>query len=471
MRILLPTGASTEEVVKRAITGIDAVVVVTGEIASFLTPEQLRRCIIENPCDAVITSGMCTASFASTEEETGVPVFRGPRHAADLAHVLSRMGEDLALSRTVPADDLIRNRDESKAREKLLEIENGATATLIIRGVKIGGDSRMKVLAEVQDANRTAALSGVVDRYFKDGADIVDLGFGFDATPDDVARVFDELSGVTGPLAVDTQDPGLIRAALRRADLVLSLQEENIPLVGKEVGMAGAAAVVVPGKAGLEANLDAAGKAGVDCLVADPLLMPAGSGLVRSLVHDRSPGLPTFFGAGNVTELIDADSPGINALLAAMASELGCAIIFTSEHSHKTRGSVREMRRATEMMALASGRPYPKDLGLDLLVIKEKRRREEPPLSYRDVADGSQPPRDITYDPKGNFRIGIEGGMIVAVRHGTAVRGRTWDEVFTRILEEGGVSLLDHAAYLGKELYKAELALRFDRSFEQDGPF
>jgi dihydropteroate synthase len=34
-----------------------------------------------------------------------------------------------------------------------------------------------------------------------------------------------------------------------------------------------------------------------------------------------------------------------------------------------------------------------------------------------------------------------------------------------------GISLLDHAGYLGAELFKADLALRFARSFEQDGPF
>jgi dihydropteroate synthase len=31
--------------------------------------------------------------------------------------------------------------------------------------------------------------------------------------------------------------------------------------------------------------------------------------------------------------------------------------------------------------------------------------------------------------------------------------------------------MLDHAAYLGAELFKAEQAIRFGRSFEQDGPF
>ena len=44
-------------------------------------------------------------------------------------------------------------------------------------------------------------------------------------------------------------------------------------------------------------------------------------------------------------------------------------------------------------------------------------------------------------------------------------------DVFETILKNGDVSLLDHAAYLGKELYKAELAIRFGRSFEQDGDF
>ncbi len=471
MRILLPTGTSTEETVKKAASGLDARVVITGEVASFLSPTSLVQLIRDNPCDAVIISGMCTARFERVEEETGVPVYRGPRHAADLGPVLAAFARGCTLSRVVPADELLRGRAESEAKATLQAMESGATPEFLIRGLMIGGDSRMKVLAEIQDAHRVTSVRETVERYHEEGADIVDLGFGFDATPEDVTNVFGALQDVSIPLAVDSQDPELIRAALYRADLVLSLQEENIPLIAREVAEAGAAAVIVPGKRDLETNLESARAAGIECLVADPLLMPAGSGFVRSLVHDRFHGFPVFFGAGNVVELIDADSPGINALLAAMASELGSAIIFTSEHSDKTRGSVREMRRAVEMMALARGRPYPKDLGLDLLVIKEKRRKEEPPLKYRECIDGTPPPVDITYDPKGNFRIGLEGGMIVAVCNGRAIRGRTWDEVFQRILEDNGVSLMDHAAYLGKELYKAELALRFGRSFEQDGPF
>jgi hypothetical protein len=84
MRILLPTGALTEKVVRCAAAGFDADVVVTGEIASFLTPHMLRALIKKRTYDLVIVSGMCTASFEQVERETGIPVYRGPRHAADL---------------------------------------------------------------------------------------------------------------------------------------------------------------------------------------------------------------------------------------------------------------------------------------------------------------------------------------------------------------------------------------------------
>jgi dihydropteroate synthase len=150
---------------------------------------------------------------------------------------------------------------------------------------------------------------------------------------------------------------------------------------------------------------------------------------------------------------------------------VGASVIFTSEHSDKTQGSIREMRQAVEMMVLAKDRPYPKDLGIDLLVLKEKRKRREPPVEYETVIAAKKMPDEITYDPKGNFRIGIEGDQIIAAINGRAVRGRRWQDVFSTILSHGDVTLLDHAGYLGRELYKAELAIRYGRSFEQDGEF
>ncbi|OPY39157.1 MAG: Pterin binding enzyme [Methanoregula sp. PtaU1.Bin051] len=470
MRLLLPTGSATEQIVRDAAQGFDADVVVTGEIASFLTPHQLNRLIKNGKYDMVIVSGMSTASFAGVEQATGVPVYRGPRHAADLALLLPLLGT-VTLSSTVPADDFLAAKRAEEARALVSAREKDATFDYLIRGLKIGGTSRMKVLAEIMDAHKRENIRGDAERFFQSGADIVDLGFGFDATPADVQRVFSAIADIDRPFAVDTQDAGLIRAALPRADLVLSLHSGNIPFVGKEVAKAGVAAVIVPDDHPLAHNIALAKKAGIRCIIADPLLQPAGSGLVASLKNFRKGRYPLFFGAGNVVELLDADSQGMNALLAAVAMELGASVIFSSEHSDKTQGSITEMRRATEMMALAKDRPYPKDLGIDLLILKEKRRRREPPLEYERVVPAKEMPAEIQYDPKGNFRIGIEGDEIVAVINGKAVKGKCWQDVFYTILKNGDVSLLDHAAYLGREMYKAELAIRYGRSFEQDGEF
>ena len=470
MRVLLPTGAIAEKIVRKAAAGFDFDVIVTGKIASFLTPEKLLTIARGGDYDVIITSGMCTASFALVEEALGIPVYRGPRHAADLGMMLRMLGT-VDFSRTVPADEYLICMREEEARNRLKEMEKGASCTFSIRDCGIGGTSRMKVLAEIMDAHRRSDLRATAERYIAAGADIIDLGFGFDATAADVKRVFTELRDLPVPLAADTQDPVLIRAALSDADIILSLQEENIPLVGAAVGAAGVAAVVVPGDASLAENIRAAEAAGISRIIADPLLQPAGSGLVSSLSSFENVGYPMFFGAGNVTELIDADSVGVNALLAAMAHECHAAVLFTSEHSDKTQGSVHEMRRAAEMMALMGDRPYPKDLGLSLFCIKEKRRRHEPAIPREVTREVLPVPEELVLDPCGNLRIGIEDGWILAEHNGTAFRGKKWDEVFHAILADGRVSFMDHAAYLGKELYKAELAIRFGRSFEQDGDF
>ncbi|HDR72388.1 MAG TPA: dihydropteroate synthase-like protein [Methanoculleus sp.] len=470
MRILLPTGKKTASIVQRAAGVYDADVVVTGEIASFLTPSQLASLLKRGEYDLAITSGMCTADFREVEAASGVPVYRGPRHAADLPLML-RLLSAMEFSRTVPADEFLALRRRQKAAGQLRRQEEGAACAYRIRGLKIGGSSRIKVLAEIMDAHRQEHLAREVERYFSMGADIVDLGFGFDATAEDVRRCMEALSAVEGPLAIDTQDPDLIRAGLGRADLVLSLHDGNLPLVGDAVAAADTAAVIVPRQRSLAETIEAARTLGIRRILADPLLQPVGSGLAASLAGFSGIDEPAFFGAGNVTELIDADSPGVNALLAGMAHECGAAVIFTSEHSDKTRGSVAEMRRAVEMMALMGDRPYPKDLGLDLLVIKEKRKRRPPPLDYDAKTDAEPARGEMEYDPKGNVRIGIEDGMIVAVHDAVAIRGACWEDVFSTLLREGRLSLLDHAAYLGKELYKAELSLRFGRSYDQDGVF
>jgi hypothetical protein len=147
MRILLPTGTATEAIVRKAAAGFDADVVVTGEIASFLTPHALHCLMQKRTYDSVIVSGMCTASFDGVERETGIPIYRGPRHAADLSLVLPLIGTEI-ISRTVPADDFLIAKRAEQARHQILDQEEAAGSEYLIRGMKIGGGSRMKVLAE-----------------------------------------------------------------------------------------------------------------------------------------------------------------------------------------------------------------------------------------------------------------------------------------------------------------------------------
>jgi dihydropteroate synthase len=61
--------------------------------------------------------------------------------------------------------------------------------------------------------------------------------------------------------------------------------------------------------------------------------------------------------------------------------------------------------------------------------------------------------------------------MIIAEHEKTSVVGKSAREIMDTLLELKLVSLLDHAAYLGRELEKAELALQFNRSYAQDDVF
>lgn len=476
MHILFPTGRQSLQALTEALNDVDSftfAIVPTGEIASFLTPARLEALLRESPADAVVVSGMCTADFSGVTGNTSVPVFRGTRHAADMRMCVPLIASG-QLSPTVPADALLADEKRKEAAKRLIDMEEEADAALMIRGVKFGGTARIKVLCEIMDAHRTPELRRKAEQALASGADGIDLGFGFDAEPEDVLRCLAELESLPCPISIDTLSPELIAAGLFRADLIFSLTKATLPLAGPAVRDAGRAAVCIPRDgASLAETVAAAKESGLTRLFADPLLQPPLSGMVESLAGFLADyGAPKVMGCVNVVELADADSPGMCALLAASAAESGCAAVLISEHSDKTRGAVREMRQAVEEMQLCRGRPYPKDAGVDVFVIKEKRRRREPALVYTESKNVCPAlSENLSIDPCGNFRIGIEDEMIVAVRHGQALRGKTAEDVFAAILAEGGVSLLDHAAYLGRELYKAELAIRFGRSYEQDGEF
>ncbi|HWQ18296.1 MAG TPA: dihydropteroate synthase-like protein [Methanotrichaceae archaeon] len=474
MKILAVTGRLAQGMVREQARGSDVLVLDT-DIAAFITPEMLKRAGPRG-YDLILIPGAVTADFRSVEKELGATIRLGPKNAADLGLVLDHLGE-IELSRSVPACMLLESALKSKARALVDDLESRASFSLSIKGVKIGGQSRMKVLAEVVDATRLSRddLGERISRFQAEGADMIDLGLPLDARPDQVAFALKAAREVTDlPISIDTLDPELILAGVEAgADLILSLDGRNLPLVGRAVADRGLPAVVIPGPGAIGDNLRHARDLGIN-VIADPVLSPPLMGLARSISGylqfcQAHPGVPAFFGAGNVTELIDADSQGANAILAAIGSEVGAAILFTPEYSDKARGAVRELRVSSEMMALAMARKSPpKDLGLDLLVLKEKRRRPDLLVPHQPVL--AKCDHQFEADPGGEISIGIWKGQIVA-RHGPLeVLGAKARDVLNTLIDRGLVTRLDHAGYLGRELEKAEIALTLGKSYCQDEP-
>lgn len=84
-------------------------------------------------------------------------------------------------------------------------------------------------------------------------------------------------------------------------------------------------------------------------------------------------------------------------------------------------------------------------------------------------------PKFIKLDKAGYFVINIEEGYLL-VEHFDykehllrTVEGDSARDLYLTIIEAGWVSRLDHAAYLGKELARAETAMRGGPEFVQDG--
>ncbi len=82
--------------------------------------------------------------------------------------------------------------------------------------------------------------------------------------------------------------------------------------------------------------------------------------------------------------------------------------------------------------------------------------------------------KDWVQDPKGYMLIRIKDNMLQigfckkdnVVE--TIIQGKTPQEVYFEASERGLISRLDHAAYLGKELEKAYLAIKHGLDYVQD---
>jgi len=322
----------------------------------------------------------------------------------------------------------------------------------------------MQIVAEIVDASRLG-LGEILERaaYFRDsGADIIDLGGNVHGPFPNLREVIRQLKGEGFRVSVDshiTED--ILTAGKSGADLVLSLTSRNLELA-KAVDCP---VVLIPDDG---ENLDTLYRS-MDTLeswqrpyLADPILPPPCLGLAEGLerytrLRREHPDCPLFMGLGNVSEMLDADSVGVNAILTMAAAELSVEYILTTEVSHRARGTVREISLARSLAhrALSQGR-VPKHIDDSLLVVKEA---TSPAYRKEDFKQMQSQIKDK------NYRI-FTADKIYCFNAGHFAQGRSAGEVFSQLeIADPG-----HAFYLGRELERAQTALLLGKKYTQDMP-
>lgn len=509
MRLLLITGELASGAVREEAEKIErelghevGVLVLGIKTASLMTVGWLEEVLKEHSgllasYDMAILPGYTRGDVSRLEEIYGVPFVKGTKHIGDLAWALKAVGPE-GLSPSEPADEILAGLLDP--RGKLEELEKTMGDYIPVGEVRVPvRPPPMRLISEVY-YEPGIALEDLVEECrsrLEEGADIICLGFRDPYSTDrsEVRRAVRALKDEFGTLAVDDPLPDHIREALSLgADLVMSISRENARAVSGVLEPD--AAYVLVAEPGLkpEEKLDVLrwlsgqlADRGVEKVVLDPLLEPPMAGFFRSLsayelVGREFPGRPMLMGFCNVVELVDADGPGLNALLACLAAELGVSLVLTTEESRKARGSTAEASRALKMASLAlSGRRPPKDLGIDLLVLKEKTDRTvrfPGELLSGALEVECREVKELAYrpDPAGFFRITVDHdkGLIIALHEGPGgrklLRGRDWASMVECVLEMGLATRPEHLAYLAREFTKAELALRLGKSYVQGEP-
>jgi dihydropteroate synthase-like protein len=393
-------------------------------VAALMTADWIaKRLEVPDGVTRIMIPGSCQGDVGVLSERFDVPAEKGP---ADLKRLPAHFGQADARSRY--------------------------------------GGRDIKVFAEI---NNVPHLPGdeivAAATYYRDsGADVIDLGLSLDRKWDGSAVIADlKARGFT--LSIDTLDPEeIVMADEAGIDYVLSLNTQNLHVAD---GLR-ATPILIPDTPDDLDSLDATiarmqelGKP----FMADPIIEPIGSGFAASLgryleVRRRHPDIEMFMGIGNLTELTEADTTGVTAMLLGFCQELRIHNVLTTEVINWARGAVRETVLAAQLMHFAEqeGTP-PKHVDGRLLTIKDEEFRPYTEAELRELHES------IT-DP--NIRIFADADWIYAFNADRFVKGTDINQVF----DELGVDEHTHAFYLGKELMKASIARGLGKNYRQESP-
>jgi dihydropteroate synthase len=174
-------------------------------------------------------------------------------------------------------------------------------------------------------------------------------------------------------------------------------------------------------------------------------------------LRTKYPGIQIMMGVGNLTELTDADTTGINAMLFGIIAELNINAVLTTSVSPHACNAVREADVARRMMFAAhEDRRLPRDYSNGLLGLHDRR-----PFPYTDVEIAEFAAQ--VKDP--SFRIQVsEEGVHVYNRDGH-FRDIDPFRLYPSLKVDDDAS---HAFYLGVELARAQIAWQLKKRYSQD---
>ena len=395
-------------------------------VAALMTTSWIARFLeVDEDVTQIMIPGLCEGSTDVLSERFGIPVEKGP---ADVKALPAWFGQ---------AD---------------------ARASYGRRDVRVFAE-----INHVPRLDRDAILE--LAHYYRDaGADVIDLGLSLDRKwLDEGPPTIAELRDDGFSLSIDTLDPDeILMADEAGVDYVLSLNSANRHLAER----LRATPILIPDSPEDLDSLDAT-IAHLESLdkpyLADPIIEPIGFGFAHSLgryldVRRRHPDAEILMGIGNLTELTEADSTGVNALLIGFCQELGIRNVLTTEVIEWARGSVREVVLAAQLMhfALEQG-TLPKHVDSRLVALKDDDFRPYAEAELRELHAQVRDP---------NFRIFADADWIYVFNRDRFVRGTDFNEIFDQL----GVGEATHAFYLGKELMKATIARALRKNYRQESP-
>ena len=299
-----------------------------------------------------------------------------------------------------------------------------------------------------------------------DGADIIDLGCEPGEPFANVGSVVAALKDAGCRVSIDSMNPAEIEPAVRAgAQLVLSVNKTNRDAAA-DWGCEVVAIPDTPGSLdGLNETVEFLDRHGVPFRI-DPVLEPIGFGFAASLdrytqVRQRYPDAEIMMGIGNLTELTDVDSAGVNVLLLGICQELGIRSVLTTQVINWARSSVRECDLARRLVHYSlKHRALPKHVEPRLVMLRDTALPEPDPENLAQLAGKIK---------DHNIRLFAEDGEIHLISAGLHLRGANPFVLLEELqLQSDREVDASHAFYLGYEIAKAVTALTLGKEYRQD---